>query len=185
MLTHWSNQKTPGSQDHQVKGEGNKACHISSWLRAIGSIVLACSELTMSLWGAASPWTVSALFYCRELHHCNKYKKKKKILKAHYFIDSSDRSGRVLIHPKLHWTKLRWSAILRATELRNGRCGISNFHTVFSLLYWMVKRNRHTVTGMTFEGVQPEGHRKGGFCGKALQLRIFFSQMTTYPSTVP
>lgn len=128
MLTHWSNQETPGSLDHQVKGEGNKACHISSWLRAIGSIVLACSELTMSLSeGLPHPeqWVPfsTAESYTIAIN-------RKKILKAHYFIDSSDRSGRVLIHPKLHWTKLRWSAILRATELRNGRCGISNFHTV-------------------------------------------------------
>lgn len=173
MLTHWSNQKTPGPQDHQVKGERNKACHISSWLWAIGSIVLAYSELTMSVWGAASPeqWVPfsSAQSYAIAIIQ------KKKILKAHYFIDSSDPSGRVLIHPKLYWTRLRWSAIFRATELMHDRWGISNFHTVFSRLYRMVKRNRHTVTGLTFEGVQPVGHRKGGFCCKALQLRIFLT----------
>ena len=39
----------------------------------------------------------------------------------------------------------------------------------------MVKRNKHTVIGLTFEGVQPVGHGNGGFCCKALQLRIFLT----------
>lgn len=130
------------------------------------------SKLTTSFWGAASPRTLEPFFNAESCANATIHK----ILKVHYFIDSTDPNDRVLIHPKLYWTKPRLSAILRATELTNDKGRISNFHTVFSLLYWAVKRKRHTVNDLTFQKGQCGGQQKGGFCCKTIQLRLFLTK---------